>query len=329
VAAFAPLGCDGEGESDAVRDRPSGQTAPTSRQVDRPSLCTRLRARVTGRVATAATELSGLALSHAQADVLWTHNDSGDRARVLAISPDARLLADVAVSGADHLDWEDIAIGPAPGGGQALYIADIGDNEAKRPAVVVYRVREPRLAGGAPSTTAPAERLTLRYPDGPHDAEALLVDPSGGTLVIVTKALGGVAGVYRADRASPARTTTLRRTGRISLGLGEPVTAGDVSENGRTIALRTYDTAFIWSRDRNEPLSSTLSRRPCAARADLLAEGQGESLALTRDGSAFLTVPEGRACGAAALRTSRITDRLSGVSSQSLAQSGKSASFAR
>ena len=66
----------------------------------------------------------------------------------------------------------------------------------------VYRVPEPG-PGSAP--TAPAARLTLRYPDGPHDAEALLVDPRGGTLAIVTKGLAGARAYTLAAPPRPRR----------------------------------------------------------------------------------------------------------------------------
>jgi hypothetical protein len=85
----------------------------------------------------------------------------------------------------------------------------------------------------------------------------------------------------------------MRSAGEVPLGGGQPVTAGDVSANGRTIALRSYDRVFVWSRQRGESLPSALRRRPCAARTSLRAEGQGEALALTPDGRAFYTVPEG------------------------------------
>ncbi len=295
VAAVLPLGCDGGDSADPARTRTSTETAPAARPAPRVALCTRLRVRTTGRVeAAAATELSGLALSSSQARVLWTHNDSGNAARVFAVAPDGGLLGDLAVTGAENVDWEDMAVGPSPGAGEALYIGDIGDNEATRPAVVVYRVPEPRLGGGAPAATAPAERLTLRYPDRAQDAEALLVDPSSGALVIVTKSFGGDARVYVADSPAANATTTMRRAGSVSLGVGEAVTAGSISADGRTIVLRTYGSAFVWSRRRGESVAAALRRRPCVARADLLAEGQGEALAVSRDGRAFHTVAEGR-----------------------------------
>ena len=246
-----------------------------------PALCGRLRARVVGRVETpAATELSGLVRSRSRPGVLWTHNDSGDAARVFAIAGDGRLAAEVAVAGAEAVDWEDIAIR-----GRTLYVADIGDNLAQRRGIAVYRFAEPP----AGVTSVAAARIALRYPDGPHDAEALLVDPRSGTLAIVTKDYGGGAGVYVAR----PRRAVLRLAATLGLGFGAAVTAGDVSADGRVIVLRSYDEAFVWTRRRGESLVSALRRRPCTAGASLLREGQGEALALSRDGRAFWTVPEG------------------------------------
>lgn len=276
---LAAAGCGGE-HSDPPTTTATASTAPAAAQ---PAACGRLDVRVTGRVrAAAATELSGLALSRTQPRVLWSHNDSGDAARILAVTQAGTLLAQVMVTRAENEDWEDIAIAAG-----TLYIADIGDNLARRPSIAVYRVSEPRVPATA---TVPATRLDLRYPDGPRDAEALLVDPVGGALVIVTKSFSGNAGVYTAKRGF----TTLRRAGTISLGTGEAVTAGSLSADGQTIALRTYDRAYVWRRARGESVAAALERRPCAARADLLREGQGEAIALARNGRAFYTVPEGR-----------------------------------
>ncbi|MDX6721359.1 MAG: hypothetical protein QOJ63_3613 [Solirubrobacteraceae bacterium] len=296
LAALLVLGC---GAGDGT---PGTKTRASARAPRAPALCGRLRARITGRVsAPAATELSGLVLSRSQPGVLWTHNDSGDRPRVLAVAADGRLLGDVALTGAENVDWEDVAIGRgrvsgagATTTGGVLLVGDIGDNLARRTSIAVYRVAEPRVGVAGATTTAPASRIALRYPDGPRDAEALLVDPTDGALVIVAKSYSGRAGVYVADRPSTGATpATLRRSGRLSLGVREAVTAGDVSADGRTIVLRTYDRAFVWVRRDGERVGAALRRRPCAAQAGLLVEGQGEALALTAAGDAFYTVPEG------------------------------------
>jgi hypothetical protein len=139
----------------------------------------------------------------------------------------------------------------------------------------------------------PAGRIELRYPDGPRDAEALLRDPVSGALVVVSKSFTRRSGIYVARKPVAGTTTTMRRAGSLKLGAGEAVTAGDVSADGRTIALRTYTGAFVWKRRPGESVAAALTRRPCEAGTGLLAEGQGEALALAADGRAFYTVPEG------------------------------------
>ena len=83
----------------------------------------------------------------------------------------------------------------------------------------------------------------------------------------------------------------LRHAGTLQLGLAEPVTGGDSA--GRTIVLRTYDRAFVWTRRPGESIAHALRRKPCTAGASLIDEGQGESIALARDGRSFWTLPEG------------------------------------
>lgn len=259
------------------------------RKAATPALCRgKLRVRVTGHVsAPIATELSGLVVSPSRRDVLWSLNDSGNSPTLLAVTTTGQTVAEVSVAGAENVDWEDIAAGPAG----SLLVGDIGDNLAQRPSIVVYRV--PEETGPARPSVAPAARYELRYPDGGHDAEALLFDRSSATIVVVTKSWGGVSHVYVARRPSSRQPTTLRRTGTIDFGPGEAVTAGDVSADGRTIALRTYDSAFAWRRRTGESVAAALRRKPCTMQAGLIGEGQGEALALTRDGRAFYTVPEG------------------------------------
>jgi hypothetical protein len=233
-----------------------------------PALCGPLRARVIARVPVPGLkEASGLVLARG---MLWTHDDSSGPAALFAISTRGKLLREVPVRGATNVDWEDIAAR-----GDTLYVGDIGDNTGVRSGIVVYRV----IPGHA------AKAIALRYPDGPHDAEALLVD-SSGEMVIVTKNPTGESGVYSATGPG-----TLRKAGTLSLGLGETVTAGDVA--GRTIVVRTYRRLYSWTRGRGEAIERALLRRPCRSDVSLLPEGQGESIALTRDGQSFYTLPEG------------------------------------
>ena len=290
LAALGGCGGDGAAPGDGATGAKATATAGAARPaaVRRPAVCgAPLRVRVTGRVtAPAVTELSGLVLSTTRRDVLWSLNDSGNPASLIAFTTAGRAVAEVAVAGAQNTDWEDIAAGRRG----TLLVGDIGDNLAQRPTISVLGMPEPR--DGA-TTVAPAARYELRYPDGPRDAEALLFDRSDGSIVIVSKSFGPAGGIYVARRPSSQGVTTMRRAGTVKLDDGEAVTAGDVSADGRTIVLRTYDRAFAWRRRAGETVAAALRRRPCVADADLLREGQGETLALTRDGRAFYTVPEG------------------------------------
>jgi hypothetical protein len=287
LVAVALVGC---GASGTATTATTAATKTTNKLASTaPVLCGKLRARIGGHVGdAAATELSGLVVSASQPGVLWAHNDSGDRARIFALRTDGSAIASLDVPGAQAVDWEDIAVGP----GGDLLLADTGDNDAKRADVVVYRVAEPDLSAH-PATTAPARAITLTYPDGAHDAETLLADRRTGEIVIVTKTLSGHSGVYSA-RLSGGDRQGLRLRGHVDFGLAGLATAGDVSADGRIVAVRTYTDLSVWRRTPGTSIASTLVHGTrCISRTELGREGQGESLALTRAGRSFYTVPEG------------------------------------
>ena len=290
LLAAAVVGCGGGGPARSTPPAASAPAQPAARPVAPrpPALCGALRVRVSGRVADpSANELSGLVRSRSQPDLLWSHDDSGAGPILYGLRTDGRVATRPTVTGAQAEDWEDIAAGPGADGRPLLYVGDIGDNGSQRPAIDVYRVAEPRVGEAA---TAPAARLRLRYPYGAHDAEALLVDPLRGDLLIVTKVLG-VARAYRASaRAAAGSDTALRAGPAIRLSL---VTAGDVSADGRVVVLRGYDRVAVWVRRGRERLTTTLRRAPCLSPTSLVAEGQGEAIALDRRGTSFITVAEG------------------------------------
>jgi hypothetical protein len=297
LAAAALVGACAAGGTSATTTtaRPATKAKPASAAPAMPALCRGLKVSEIGKVSTPeATELSGLVASPDQRGVLWTHNDSGDRARVLALRTDGSLLADIDVPGAEAVDWEDIAIGPDPGGGPALFLGDIGDNKAVRDSIDVYRIPEPQLGSAVGRTPVPATRLRLHYPDGAHDAETLLVDPATAELVIITKQFDGNSGIYTARVPADPAELTLRLAGHVRLGFGSLATAGDVSADGKVIAVRAYAGFFVWARTPGRTLAATLRRTPaCKGRTDFAGEGQGEALALARHGGSMLTVPEG------------------------------------
>jgi hypothetical protein len=257
-------------------------------------------------------EISGLAASRKNEGVLWAHNDSGDTARVFAFTAKGEPRALYGVTSAEAMDWEDMAIGPGPQAGQDyLYLGDIGDNAAQRAEIIVYRAVEPDIDTKVGPDIEGVERIVLRYPDAPHDAETLLIDPLNGDLVIVTKEIAtGNAGVYRASADALATgDATMERVGEIEKarltpanaapenasplvrGVGYLPTGGDVSRDGALIAIRTYGAVFVWARNESASLADALAGAPCEAPSAI--EPQGEAIALDTSSDGYFTVSEG------------------------------------
>ncbi len=247
-------------------------------------------------------ESSGLVASRSTPGFFWTHNDSGDGPFIYAFDNRGDRKGVWRVTGASARDWEDMAAGPGPQRNQSyLYIGDIGDNRRQRSEIVVYRVPEPTITAAGtsltkikPGLTERAEAIRLRYPDGKHDAEALMVHPVTGTLYIITKVAFANPGIYEASR--PVHSdgpVTLKHLGKLNILslLGGIITGGDISPDGRRVALCDYlqgyemvlpdGAAFnaIWS----QPL------RPF----DLGQRKQGEAIAYRLDGKALLATSEG------------------------------------
>ena len=235
-------------------------------------------------------ESSGVAASRQRPGVFWTHNDSGGDPALFAVDATGALVARVELAGAETEDWEDLAIGPCPAG-QCLYIADIGDNDRRRRQVEVHRIPEPRP--GASRTAAP-EVLRLRYPDGPRDAEALFVLPSG-EVYIISKAGQGPAVLYRVPSSARAGgpTATLERVREFHLGpedMREAVTGADASPDGRWTAVRSNNALGLYA---TRDLLEAPNPQPFAVDLRPVAEPQGEGVAIAADGTVFLTSEAG------------------------------------
>ena len=221
-------------------------------------------------------EVSGLVASRTR-PLLWIMEDSGNGPWIHAVRRDGTFVTTVAVAGATNRDWEDLAIA-----GGHLWIGDIGDNARVRSEVHVYRIREPAPGRARVRATA----LRFRYPDGPHDAESLIVDARREALYIVTKERAGrTAGVYRGRIGAPAdgRLRTLDRVGGVAI---VQITGADRSALG--VVLRSYSEArlFRWGPDRR--VAAALDGRGCP-----VPVGGGETVAYRPADGSYYAIPEG------------------------------------
>ena len=250
------------------------------------------------------TESSGLATA-STGDLVYTHNDSGDDGRFFAVGPDGRTRTTYVLPGVEPRDWEDMARGPDEQGRSSLWIGDIGDNNAVRDnGLLVHRVLEPQPTDREEVTTEPPTSFRLRYPDGPSDAETLLVHPRTGRLYVVTKPLAGTARVYAApERLDPGGPNVLERVADAKTqATGTPggpgigglanylVTAGDISPDGSRVAVRTYTDVYEWTVP-GDDVAAAFDGEPTVT--PLPPRQQGEGLAYTADGDAVLVSTEG------------------------------------
>jgi hypothetical protein len=229
------------------------------------------------------SEASGLAISRRVPGRLWTHNDSGDPV-VFALDARGSVTGRVQLTGAAVEDWEAIGVGPC-GTGSCLYVADIGDNDAARKRVTIYRLPEPE---GTTASAPVADVFHATYPDGAHDAEALLIS-GDGRLHIVTKGETGPIAIYRFPRElRTGASMALERVGATASTRPDEesrITDGAVSPDGQWAVLRTKSSMAFY---RTADLLAGQWRE--ASRVDLrsLQEPQGEGVALGADNTVFV-----------------------------------------
>lgn len=233
-------------------------------------------------------EISGLAPATGEnGSLLWGEEDSGNKNAVYLLDTLGRFLGIKYLPGVLNLDWEDMSGGPGPEKGKYyLYLGDIGDNFKIRPFITVYRFEEPDTHTGKDTLVHTFDVINLAYPDGRHNAEALMVDPETKDIYVITK--DSVAGVYVARYPQDTRQITkLTLLGTLPVST---VTAADISADGSQVLIKNYDNVFYWKRNGGESIIACLARTPL--RLNYKRELQGEAIVWTRDGKGFYTLSE-------------------------------------
>lgn len=248
------------------------------------------------------SEVSGLAASRRHPGLYYAHNDSGGEPCVYVLDRRGAVRVTLRLSGASNVDWEDIAVAPgAQPQSWDVCVADIGDNQAARREVVIYRFPEPELRDGPLEFLDVAARACrCTYEAGPSDAEGFAVHPQTGDGFIFTKRLDGACDVYRLPAPWPgAGLARLRRVAALRLPedvlpIGRLVTAADIAPDGKRLATRSYLGGWEWRLSEAEQgdFLSIFRQKPVALR--LAAEPQGEALCYAADGRALLTISEQR-----------------------------------
>lgn len=235
-------------------------------------------------------EASGMVASRTHPGFLWTHNDSGDKARIFLIDSLGRHRATVSLKGISNRDWEDIAVGPGPEKDKTyVYVGEIGDNTARYEYKYIYRFEEPFIS--VYDTTVEIEQvdsIKFKLPDGIRDCEALMIEPDTKDLYIFSKRETAV-NVYRLPY--PQSTTEITQAEKVLEGLPFTlIVAADWSADGKEILIKDYEQVYYWRRDNHEPITGLLKTQPILL--PYHQEPQGESIAFDYFGKGYYTLSE-------------------------------------
>jgi hypothetical protein len=184
---------------------------------------------------------------------VWFANDGGNEDKIYQISNKGKIIKELEVKNAKNKDWEDMAR-DIDGN---VYIADTGNNANKRKDLVIYKIPNPDKEKG---DKIEAEHIEFNFPEQkkfPPKKKNLLYDTEAifyakDSLYLITKnrshPFNGNALIYRI----PAKKGKYKAT-----YLGEfisctdfstcKITAADISQDGKTIALLGYGKLWLFT----------------------------------------------------------------------------------
>ncbi|MDB2499399.1 hypothetical protein N9X40_00930 [bacterium] len=205
-------------------------------------------------------ESSGIVRSKLWPDWLWTHNDSGDSARIFAVRKSGTIIkptwaADnyqgLEIKEAANIDWEDIATDESGN----LIIAACGNNSNARRDLAIYVFPEPNATQVIATRTF--HRYDFIYPDqldfppldNNYDCEAIFF--ARGKIYILTKHRADThTKLYRFDSLDPIGMNVPTMIGEFDVQ--GRVTGADVSEDGTRLAVLTYRHVWLFKSDRKK-----------------------------------------------------------------------------
>ena len=170
--------------------------------------------------------------------------DSSDSGAPVLVALDDRgtVVGRVQLTGAAVEDWEAIAVGPVAG--SCVYVADIGDNQAARGQITVYRALEPETASGS----VPVRDVFTATVPGRAARCRGTARRAGRRDVHRDQGRGRPVALYRFPRGTRSglvlqleRVGNPRGSGKVHSG--HRVTDGAVSPDGAWVASRTSASA--------------------------------------------------------------------------------------
>ena len=247
-------------------------------------------------------EISGIAVSGINKDILWVINDSGNSASVYGLNPDGKLMCTLNIRGVSNNDWEDIASFEYKGKYYIL-IADTGDNFAKRSKCFLHIVEEPDLGktGDASSlSVTPSWSITYTYEDGPRDCESVAVDTVSEKILLLSKRDAPPV-LYELPLKKDKKTVAKRLTEIKPLpersddildfrSISSQPTGMDIKADGSAAVVITYGNAFYYRKKPSKDWAEVFTSAPEEIIVPRMR--QAESICFSRDGAGIYITSE-------------------------------------
>ncbi len=207
------------------------------------------------------SEASGLAYSKIISNRLYHNNDSGDGPYFYYTDMAGANTHKIQISDYSPNDVEEIAVGGCLNGQSCIFLADIGDNHEVRASVELLIIQEEK---NFLQPVRPIQKLQIKYPDHPHDAEAMFIHPNGD-VYIMTKEFSFVtrrayaAKIFKISKQLllSSNPVVFEHVGEIDIPwinynyglLGQIITGATISEDGKKFAILTYENIIEFNLD--------------------------------------------------------------------------------
>jgi hypothetical protein len=188
----------------------------------------------TGRLPVCINENSGLAPSW-QENYYWTHNDGGGNAELYMIDKRGYIFDTLFVNDSQNIDWEELTKDDQG----HLYIGDFGNNNQARQDLTIYKHKNKHT-----------EKITFRYADQTaYPAAQRVFDCEAffwykGNLYLFSKDWTNkhLTKLY----VVPDKAGEYTLSPKESIFLKSPVTAADISPDGKEFALLSYGKIYTF-----------------------------------------------------------------------------------
>lgn len=211
-------------------------------------------------------ECSGVVPCRHSTNIFWMHSD-GRRPILYAVTSQGRSVAEFVLDLPALQDWEDIATDHAG----SLFVGDIGNNDARRRWLAVHQIDEPKIDEQNQARRIIKARRSWRlfFPDKPFDCESLFVWKETG--YVISKVFDDEqARIYKFELSDKEAEQILKPVA--TLPVTSPVTAADISPNGRLLGLVAHNGAYVF-RINGDPATAENARHNFVKFKDKHIEG--------------------------------------------------------